>query len=85
MAEDNFVHVLRTNSGIHQRFAGHAHDEAFHAFIAKFTERGMGPPDNTGGHKCLLCRTLVAFFTEEPVTIFVQPQFTGFAYHPKLG
>ena len=85
VAEYNLIDLLGTDTGIGQRVAGHSHNEAFNSLIAKFSEGRMGPPDNTGGHRCLLCRTLVDFFGNElQVTIYIQLRFTRFAYHPKL-
>jgi hypothetical protein len=31
----------------------------------------MGPPNNTGGHRCLLCRTLVVFLGDEPESPYI--------------
>src|SRR5262249_53470654 len=65
VSKHNLIHILGSDSGVGNRVAGNPYDKAFNGFIVKFTEGGMGPPDNTGGHRCLLCRTLVAFLGDD--------------------
>src|SRR5262249_62062997 len=85
VAEHNLVHIFGTYSGVGKRVAGHPHNQAFNRFIVKLTEGGVGPPDNTGGHRCLLCRILVAFLGDDlRVTIYVHAPVPDFSYHPKL-
>ena len=65
VAKHDLVDVLGSDAGVSQRIAGHPHDQAFDGLTTQFTKGGVGPPDNTGRHCCLLCRTLVAFLGNE--------------------
>ena len=53
MPEHDLVDVLGRDAGIGQRLAGHPHDQAFDALTAELSEGGMGPADDTGGHRSL--------------------------------
>ena len=50
MAEHDFVHVGRADAGVGEGDARHADDQALDAVALELAERGVGDPDDAGGH-----------------------------------
>ena len=84
MTEDDLVDIRSRNAGIRERLAGDPHNQAFDALPVKLAERGVGPADNTGGHRMLLCRTLVALLGDAGLILFRCRGWPTFASRAKL-
>jgi len=50
MAEQDLVDVGGADPGILERFICGAHDQTFNGLGVEFSKRGVGPPDDAGGH-----------------------------------